>query len=171
VDCALVKAVIKAESNFDDGDLVSGALSDTNSDAGENMATKIFVNLPVKNLNGSIEFFTRLGYSFNSQFTDETAACMVISEDIYVMLLPEAKFREFTPKPICDAKKSTEVLVCLSCESRDKVNDLVSKAIAAGGTIYAEVKDYGFMYQHGFQDLDGHLWELIHMEPSALNRQ
>ena len=134
------------------------------------MATQIFVNLPVKNLRRSMEFFTQLGYSFNPQFTDETAACMVISGDIYAMLLTEAKFREFTPKPICDAKKCTEVLVCLSCESRDKVNDLVSKAVGAGGTKYAESKDYGFMYQHGFQDPDGHIWELIYMEPSALSQ-
>jgi len=134
------------------------------------MGTKIFVNLPVKDLKRSVEFFTKLGYKFNPQFTDETAACMIISEDIYVMLLTQAKFKEFTPKKICDAMKSTEVLVCLSCESRDKVNDMVSKAVAAGGTTYAQSKDYGFMYQHGFQDPDGHLWELIYMEPSAINK-
>ena len=134
------------------------------------MGTKIFVNLPVKDLERSIEFFTKLGYKFNPQFTDETAACMIISEDIYVMLLTKAKFKEFTPKKICNAMKSTEVLVCLSCESRDKVNDMVSKAVAAGGTTYAQSKDYGFMYQHGFQDPDGHIWELIYMEPSAINK-
>jgi hypothetical protein len=134
------------------------------------MATKIFVNLPVKNLKGSVEFFTRLGYKFNPQFTDETAACMIVSEDIYVMLLTQAKFKEFTPKNICDATKSTEVLVCLSCESREQVNDTVGKAVAAGGTTHAESKDYGFMYQHGFQDLDGHIWELIYMEPSAIKQ-
>jgi predicted lactoylglutathione lyase len=132
------------------------------------MTTKIFVNLPVKDLKRSMEFFTKLGYKFNPQFTDETAACMIISEDIYVMLLTKAKFKEFTPKKICDSMKSTEVLVCLSCESRDTVNDMVSKAIAAGGTTYTQSKDYGFMYQHGFQDPDGHLWELIYMEPSAI---
>ncbi len=132
------------------------------------MATKIFVNLPVKNLKGSVEFFTRLDYKFNPQFTDETAACMIVSEGIYVMLLTQAKFKEFTPKKICDATKSTEVLVCLSCESRAQVNDMVGKAVSAGGTTYAESKDYGFMYQHGFQDLDGHIWELIYMEPSAV---
>ena len=131
------------------------------------MATQIFVNLPVKNLKKSMEFFTRLGYSFNPQFTDKTAACMIVSEDIYAMLLTKAKFREFTPKRICNAKKSTEVLLCLSCESRDKVNELVSKAVGAGGILCNEPKDYGFMYQHGFEDLDGHIWELIHMEPSA----
>jgi hypothetical protein len=93
---------------------------------------------------------------------------MIVSDEIYVMLLTQVKFKEFTPKEICDATKSTEVLVCLSLKSRDAVNDMVSKAVAAGGTTYAEAKDYRFMYQHGFQDLDGHLWELIYMEPSAI---
>ena len=133
------------------------------------MTTKIFVNLPVKDLKRSMEFFTKLGYKFNPQFTDETAACMIVSEDIYVMLLTRAKFKEFTPKEICDATKSTEVLVCLSRETRDAVNDMISKAVAAGATAYAEPKDYGFMYQHGFQDLDGHIWELIYMGPSVVN--
>jgi len=132
------------------------------------MTTKIFVNLPVKDLKRSMEFFTELGYQFNAQFTDETAACMIVSEDIYIMLLTHPKFKEFTPKAICDAMKSTEVLVCLSCESREKVDNLVRKAVAASGITYAEPKDYGFMYQHGFQDLDGHIWELIYMEPSAI---
>lgn len=134
------------------------------------MATKIFVNLPVKNLDRSVEFFTKLGFSFNAQFTDETASCMVVSEDIFVMLLTEAKFKEFTPNPICDATKSTEVLVCLSSESREEVDKMISKAVAAGGTTYNEPKDYGFMYGHGFQDLDGHIWETMFMEPSAVNQ-
>ncbi|MEG4075912.1 VOC family protein [Microcoleus sp. Pol14C2] len=134
------------------------------------MATKIFVNLPVKNLDRSVEFFTKLGFSFNAQFTDETATCMVVSEDIFVMLLTEAKFKEFTPNPICDATKSTEVLVCLSSESREEVDKMIGKAVAAGGTTYNEPKDYGFMYGHGFQDLDGHIWETIFMEPSAVNQ-
>ena len=134
------------------------------------MATKIFVNLPVKDLKRSMEFFTKLGYRFNPQFTDETAACMVISEDIYVMLLTHVKFKEFTPKAICDSTKSTEVLICLSSESRDNVDDTVRKAVAAGGTTHAQSKDYGFMYQHGFQDLDGHIWELIYMEPSTTEK-
>jgi uncharacterized protein len=132
------------------------------------MATKIFVNLPVKDLQKSIQFFTQLGYTFNPQFTDETATCMIIAEDIYAMLLTHAKFQEFTPKAICDATKSTEVLVCLSQESRQHVDDLVSKALTAGGTTHADPKDYGFMYQHGFEDLDGHIWELIYMEPGAV---
>lgn len=134
------------------------------------MATKIFVNLPVNDLQKSIGFFTKLGYTFNPQFTDETATCMIISEDIYAMLLTHAKFQGFTPKAICDATKSSEVLICLSCESRAHVDELVGKAVAAGGTTYAEPKDYGFMYQHGYQDLDGHLWELIWMDPSAVQQ-
>jgi predicted lactoylglutathione lyase len=125
------------------------------------MNTKIFVNLPVKKLPKSMEFFGKLGFKFNSQFTDETAACMVVSDDIFVMLLTEAKFKTFTPKEICDATKSTEVLTALSCENREKVDELVRKAVAAGGATYSESKDYGFMYQHGFQDPDGHIWELV----------
>lgn len=131
------------------------------------MSTKIFVNLPVKDLAKSMEFYTKVGFTNNPQFTDATAACMVISEEIYVMLLTHAKFKEFTPKAICDATKSTEVLVCLSQESRTQVDEMVRKAVAAGGSTYAEPKDYGFMFQHGFQDLDGHLWELIFMEPGV----
>jgi len=127
------------------------------------MGTKIFVNLPVNNLERSIEFFSKLGYKFNPQFTDDTAACIVISETIFVMLLTHSKFRDFTPKSICDTSKSAEVLLCLSCESRLQVEDLVAKAVAAGGSIYANPKDYGFMYQHSFADPDGHQWELIHM--------
>jgi uncharacterized protein len=134
------------------------------------MATKIFVNLPVKDLVRSVAFFTRLGFKFNAQFTDETATCMIVSDDIFVMLLTEAKFAEFTPKPICDASKSTEVLVALSCESRAAVDDMVRKSLAAGGTTYAESKDYGFMYQHGFQDPDGHIWELVYMDPKAMQQ-
>ena len=131
------------------------------------MSRQIFVNLPVKNLNQSVAFFTKLGYVFNPQFTDETAACMIVSDDIFVMLLTEDKFKTFTPKAICDATKSTEVLVCLSSESRKEVDEMVRKAVAAGGTTYNEPQDHGFMYGHGFQDLDGHIWELVYMEPGA----
>lgn len=133
------------------------------------MTTKIFVNLPVKNLKQSIEFFTQLGFEFNPQFTDETATCMIVSETIFVMLLTYEKFKTFTPNAICDAKQSTEVLVCLSAESREKIDEMVHQAIAAGGTTYSEPQDHGFMYAHGFQDLDGHIWELMYMEPSAIN--
>lgn len=132
------------------------------------MATKIFVNLPVKNLSNSIDFFTQLGYQFNAQFTDETATCMIVSDTIFVMLLTEAKFKTFTPKAICDATKNTEVLVCLSCQSRADVDEMVRIAVSAGGTTYNEPQDHGFMYAHGYQDLDGHIWELVYMEPEAV---
>jgi len=131
------------------------------------MAQKIFVNLAVRDLRKSMDFFGKLGFTFNPQFTDETAACMTVSEGIYVMLLTENKFKTFTPKQICDATKNTEVLVCLSSASRDEVNEMVRKAVAAGGTTYKEPEDHGFIYGHGFQDLDGHIWELAFMAPSA----
>jgi len=134
------------------------------------MATKIFVNLPIKNLPRSVEFFTKLGFTFNPQFTDETATCMIVSEDIFIMLLTEEKFRMFTPKEICDAKKYSEVLVCLSRESRAEVDDMVRKAVAAGGSTYNDPQDHGFMYGHGFQDPDGHLWELFFMEPGTVKQ-
>lgn len=134
------------------------------------MPTQIFVNLPVKNLDQSIEFFTQLGYAFNPQFTDETATCMIVSDTIFVMLLTEAKFKTFTPKPICDASQATEVLICLSCGSREEVDDIVSKAVAAGGSTYNDPQDHGFMYAHGYQDLDGHIWELIYMDSNAVNQ-
>ena len=134
------------------------------------MARKIFVNLPVKDLNKSKDFFGKLGFSFNPQFTDETAACMVISDDIYAMLLTHAKFREFTPNAIGDATKATEVLVALSCEGRGEVDDLTRKAVAAGGKTWKPPVDYGFMYGQSFQDLDGHIWELIWMDPSAVKK-
>lgn len=135
------------------------------------MATKIFVNLPVKELAKAMEFFRKLGFSFNAQFTDETAACMNVSQDIFVMLLTHDKFKSFTPNAICDATKNTEVLVCLSCETREKVDEMVRRAVAAGGTTYNKPQDHGFMYGHGFQDLDGHIWEVIYMEPSAIRQQ
>lgn len=131
------------------------------------MATKIFVNLPVKDLERSVGFFRKVGFEFDPRFTDETAACMIVSEDSFVMLLTEAKFKEFTPRPVCDAMKRTEVLICISRESREAVNELVRKALDAGGATHAESKDYGFMYQHGFQDPDGHIWEVIYMAPEA----
>ena len=134
------------------------------------MATKIFVNLPVKNLNSSMDFFKKLGYSFNLQFTDETAACMVISEDIYAMLLTHSKFREFTKKDISDSTKTAEVILSLSTDSKEQVSEIVERAIKAGGTEPGEAKDYGFMYLRGFQDLDGHLWEVVWMDPVAVSQ-
>ena len=132
------------------------------------MATQIFVNLPVHDLNQSIAFFTKLGFSFNPQFTDDSATCMIVGDNIFVMLLTHAYFKTFTPKVISEAKTSTEVLVCLSLESRAKVEEMVRKAIEAGGATHTQPKDHGFMYQHGFQDLDGHIWELIYMDPSSV---
>ncbi len=126
------------------------------------MGTQIFVNLPVKDLAKSIAFFTRLGYTFNPQFTNDDTTCMIVSADIFVMLLTENFFQSFTPKAICDATKSTEMLLCLSAESRENVDTIVSTAIAAGGTLYKEPRD------HGFQDLDGHIWEYCYMEPGAV---
>jgi uncharacterized protein len=132
------------------------------------MSTQIFVNLPVTDLDKSVEFFTKLGYEFNQQFTDENATCMLVGENIFVMLLVEKYFKTFTPKEICDTSKCAEVLVALSFESRAEVDAMVAKAIAAGGTTYNEPKDHGFMYQHGFQDLDGHIWEIFFMDESAI---
>ncbi|MHB1318080.1 MAG: VOC family protein [Anaerolineae bacterium] len=131
------------------------------------MDTMIFVNLPVSDLAKSIAFYTALGYTINPQYTDETAACVVISDHIYVMLLTFAKFQEFTPKTISDARRTSEVLLALSCGSREHVDDLVRRAIAAGGSTYAQPRDYGFMYAHEFQDLDGHIWEVLYMEPDT----
>lgn len=131
------------------------------------MATKIFVNLPVKDLNKSITFFTSLGYSFNPQFTSEKATCMIIAEDIFVMLLVEPFFKTFVPNEIADAKRTTESIICLSAESREKVDELIKKAIEAGGTLYKEPQEHGFMYGHGYQDLDGHLWEIMWMDSPA----
>jgi len=131
------------------------------------MARQLFVNLPVKHLARSVEFFTKLGFTFDPKFTDDNASCMIVGENIFVMLLVEEFFQTFTSKDICDTSKSAEVLVCMSLESRESVATMVGKAVAAVGVAPKESKDYGFMYQHGFQDLDGHLWELIHMEPNA----
>jgi predicted lactoylglutathione lyase len=131
------------------------------------MATQIFINLPVKDLQKSIGFFTHLGFTFNPQFTDETATCMIISENIYVMLLIESRFQEFTKKPVSDAKTSTEVLICLDAESRDAVDTMVKNAVDAGGRIYADSMDHGWMYLHSFEDLDGHQWEVAYMDITA----
>lgn len=129
------------------------------------MATKIFVNLPVKDLDKTKTFFSALGYTFNPQFTNESAASMIISEDIYVMLLVEPFFKSFIDKDIVDATKSTEVLVALSADSRTEVDDLVNKALAAGGTETRPIQDHGFMYTRSYNDLDGHIWEIFWMNP------
>ncbi len=121
----------------------------------------------MKDLNRSVEFFTKLGYTFNPQFTDESATCMIVGENIFVMLLVEPFFKTFIPKDIADSRTSTESIICLSAESRQLVDELVGKAVVAGATIYREPQDHGFMYGHSYQDLDGHLWEIAWMDPNA----
>jgi predicted lactoylglutathione lyase len=127
------------------------------------MHSQIFVNLPVKDLKRSVDFFTKLGYTFNPQFTDDNATCMILGEKLFVMLLTEKFFTSFTSKGVTDTSKTTEVLTCVSCDSKQQVDDLVAKARAAGGAVPRQAQDHGFMYAHGYEDLDGHTWELIHM--------
>ena len=129
------------------------------------MHKQIFVNLPINDMQKSQAFFKKLGYSFNPDFTNDQGACMVAGDNLYVMLLVKDFFKGFTGKPVADATQTTEVLVCLSCESRAEVDDLVARAVAAGGTAPRAPQDHGFMYAHGFEDLDGHIWELVHMAP------
>lgn len=135
------------------------------------MATKIFVNTHVKDLKRSMEFFKALGYSFNMKFTDETGACLVISEDIYAMLITHGRFKDFTPKKISDATQTTEVLLALSFDSREKVDEIYDKAIKAGATETRPSEDHGFMYARSFNDLDGHIWEVFWMDPKGIPAQ
>ena len=134
------------------------------------MTSKIFVNLPVANLSQSMAFFGKLGFTFNQQFTDETAACMIIGGDNYVMLLTHQKFGEFSKKKIVDARTSAEMLLAVSVENRDKVNAVADAAIASGATEPNPARDYGFMYQRTFEDLDGHTWEIFHMDESFVQK-
>ncbi|GAA5080513.1 VOC family protein [Lysobacter panacisoli] len=128
------------------------------------MPSQIFVNLPCKDLPRSKAFFESLGYAFNPDFTDENGTCMVVSEgSIHVMLLAQPFFQGFTKKPVADAHTTTESIICLSLDSRDAVDAIVAKAVAGGAKTPMPVQDHGFMYQHGFEDLDGHLWEFVHM--------
>ena len=133
------------------------------------MNKQIFLNIPVVDLPKSISFFEALGYSLNPQFTGDSAACVVINETTFLMLGTHAKFREFTPKAICDTTQAVEVLINLSCESRQEVDDLVAKAVAAGGSTYDKAEDFGFMYTHSFVDPDGHGWGLFHMTAPPTN--
>ncbi|MCX4509188.1 VOC family protein [Streptomyces sp. NBC_01619] len=130
--------------------------------------TQIFVNLPVKDLDTSKAFWEAVGYSFNPQFTDENAACLVISDTIFAMLLTEPYFKGFTKKEIADAATSTEVITALSAESREKVDELVDAALGAGASPANEAQDHGFMYVRSFQDPDHHLWEIMWMDPKAV---
>ena len=134
-----------------------------------NNARKIFVNLPVRDLKKTMDFFSKLGFTFNPVFTDENAACLVISDDIYAMLLVEKFFQDFIPgREICDTRKSTEALVALTAESRGQVDELVKKAVAAGGSEYRQAQDYGWMYGRAFQDINGHIWEIFHANLDAM---
>ena len=135
------------------------------------MAKQIFVNLPVKDLQKSIQFFTHLGYTFNPQFTDDKATCMIVGDNIFVMLLVEDRFKDFTKKAVSDAHKTTEVLLALDADSREEVDTMVRKAIEGGGSTYAEPADHGWMYQHSYADLDGHQWEICYMDISKFPQQ
>ncbi|MFH8975310.1 VOC family protein [Streptomyces sp. NPDC017890] len=128
----------------------------------------IFVNLATNNLDASKKFFTELGYEINAQFSDDTTASIPLSEAIVVMVHTPQKYREFTKKEIVDSTKSSEVLLALSAESREKVDELVEKAVAAGGSVSGETQDHGFMYGRAFDDLDGHTFEVVWMDPAAV---
>lgn len=136
----------------------------------ENRSRKIFINLPVRDLKASMEFFKKLGFAFNPQFTDDNAACMIISEEAFVMLLVEPFFKTFTKKEISDTSTRTEGMFALSCDSRAEVDEMVKIAIAAGGTHAMEPNDHGFMYNWSFYDLDGHHWEVMWMDPSTIQK-
>ncbi|PJJ60941.1 VOC family protein [Hymenobacter chitinivorans] len=132
------------------------------------MATNIFINLPVKDLNASVAFFTQLGFEFNPQFTDEKATCMIISDTINVMLLVESFFSSFTTKPLVNAHQANEFILCLSADSRAEVDRLADAALAAGGQSVPQEpqNEMEFMYDRNFQDLDGHLWNIMYMDPT-----
>lgn len=136
------------------------------------MPKMIFVNLPVTDLKRATAFYEAIGAAKNPQFSDDTASCMVFSETIFVMLLTHDKFRQFTSRPIADAKSSSQVLICLSADSRQAVDDMLGKARGAGGAIdHGPTQDYGFMYGRSFEDLDGHIWEVMWMDPAAVNAE
>ena len=130
----------------------------------------MFVNLPVKDLAASTAFFRALGFDFDEKFTDDSCACMVVSEQAYVMLLVASRFADFTKKPVADARSSTEAILCVSAESREGVDALADAALAAGGGSADDAMDYGFLYSRSFHDLDGHLWEVMWMSPAAVEK-
>ncbi|WP_438392470.1 VOC family protein [Caballeronia sp. DA-9] len=131
------------------------------------MHKQIYVNLPVTDLKKSQAFFSELGFTFEPRFTNDQAAAMIVGENIFVMLLTRPFFQGFTAKMIIDASTHVEALTCLSCESRAEVDEIVAQAVRAGGSTPRPVQDYGFMYSHGFDDIDGHTWEFVHMDPNA----
>ncbi|MEN9956167.1 MAG: hypothetical protein RLY34_974 [Actinomycetota bacterium] len=128
------------------------------------MISSIFVNLPVKSLTKSVDFFTQLGFKFNPQFTDEESTCMIVNDSIYVMLLEHKKFQGFISKPIAD-KATTEAILAFSLDSADEVREMTQKALSLGARKLNEPEDLGFMFSWGFEDLDGHLWDLFYMNP------
>ncbi len=132
------------------------------------MVKNIFINLPVKDLTKSEKFFSQLGFTFNPQFSDDNAKCLVLGDNIFAMLLKEEFFKTFTKREIVDAHKQTEVLICIDAPSKEKVVELADKAKKAGGTIYADPMDHGWMYQHSFADLDGHQWEVAYIDMSKM---
>jgi uncharacterized protein len=132
---------------------------------------KIFVNLAVKDLGRAVDFFTDLGFSFDPRFTDEQATCMVVSDEAFVMLLVEDRFKDFTKKELADPRTHTEAIVALSADSREQVDELADKALQAGGSPANEPLEMDFMYGRSFQDPDGHLWEVVWMDPSALREE
>jgi uncharacterized protein len=135
------------------------------------MITNIFVNLPVKDLNKTVEFFTKLGFAFNPQFTDENATCMIVGENMFVMLLVEKYFKTFTKKEITDTTKNTEAIVALSAQSKEEVDQVIKKVIDAGGSEPRDPQDYGWMYGRSFEDINGHLWEIFYMDESAMKKE
>ena len=140
------------------------------SPKGITVARQIYINLTVRSLDRSMAFFTALGFTFGPKFTNDSAAGMIVDENIFVMLLVEDFFKSFTHKKLCNARQCTECLVCLSCNSRAQVDELVAGACEAGGRIPRDPQDHGFMYGHAFEDLDGHIRELVYMEPDAPGR-
>jgi predicted lactoylglutathione lyase len=128
------------------------------------MPSKVFINLPVQDINTSLKFFTHLGFSFDQRFSSPDTLCMIVTEHVYVMLLEQARFSTFTPKSISDSRKHTEVLIGLDAVGREEVDQLVRKAVEAGGSIYADPIDHGFVYSHSFEDPDGHQWEIVYMD-------
>jgi uncharacterized protein len=134
------------------------------------MSRLLFLNLPVADLTASREFFAKLGFDFNEKFCDEGAACMIVSDQAYVMLLQRDRFADFVTRPVADANEATALTACVSAESREEVDSLYAAAEAAGATAVKEPQDYGFMYQRSFHDLDGHHWEIAWMDPVAVEK-
>ncbi|WP_127022285.1 VOC family protein [Rheinheimera mangrovi] len=128
------------------------------------MQRKLFINLAAADVKAATDFYQQLGFGFNPQFSDNSASCIVLADHLYLMLLTKEKFAGFSPHPLVNGHQQTQVLNCLSCHSKAEVDELVQKAVKAGGNTYNQPQDHGVMYAHGFQDLDGHVWELVYME-------